>query len=329
MIDTLNIELRQQDAPGIDFVRAVESCLTNRKEIYYDERPNSVVISGDFFGLGVRVSENSISFNGSIHKFIKGNNIEPLTRQEIEDVIKLISNGHGLPLKRAIVRRVDVGAALVVENPPRRYIDTLGRLEGFSCNPYSGGGVYYSDRGGSDTGLCIYDKIAEIRAKKHAIPPDYAERYILRYELRHIKGHTPGAPGRVQTVEQLLAVDSYNALCREWARRFKEINKIASKNEYDMTTNIKAARDIALINQILANGGIEQELQRLEGLYRAGRMNKYELRDYKKALKKTWEAYGPGSSAETEELEEKIRLALLAGGVPPEDEEPHDIEAAG
>lgn len=329
MIDTLNIELRQHDAPGIDFVRAVGPCLRNTGATHYDEHPERCAIIGNLCGLGCSVTYTSVRLNGSIHKFIRGNNIEPITRPEIQTAIAELSCYTGLPLNRAIVRRVDVGAALVVENPPRRYIDALGRLEGFSCNPYSAGGVYYSDRGGSDTGLCIYDKVAEVRANKHAIPPDYAGHYILRYELRHMKGHAPGAPGRIQTVEQLLGTYTYNALCREWARRFKEINKIASKNDYDMTTNIKAARDIALINQIVANGGIEQELQRLEGLYRAGRMNKYELRDYKKALKKTWEAYGPGSSAEAEEVEEKIRLALLAGGVPPEDEEPHDIEAAG
>lgn len=327
MIDTLNIELRQQDAPGIDFVRAVESCLTNRKEIYYDERPNSVVISGDFFGLGVRVSENSISFNGSIHKFIKGNNIEPLTRQEIEQVIKVISNRQGLPLKRAIVRRVDVGAALVVENPPRRYIDALGRLEGFSCNPYSGGGVYYSDRGGSDTGLCIYDKIAEVRAKKHAIPPDYAGRYILRYELRHMKGHAPGAPGRIQTVEQLLAVDSYNALCREWARRFKEINKITALTDMKHINTVKAANLTGARMVIEAAGGLEVLLERIDAARAAGYTTRKQAYDLRKLYKEA--AAFNDTNPEAEELEEKIRLALLAGGVPPEDEELHDIEAAG
>lgn len=327
MIDTLNIELRQQDAPGIDFVRAVESCLTNRKEIYYDERPNSVVISGDFFGLGVRVSENSISFNGSIHKFIKGNNIEPLTRQEIEHVIKVISNGQGLPLKRAIVRRVDVGAALVVENPPRRYIDALGRLEGFSCNPYSGGGVYYSDRGGSDTGLCIYDKVAEVRAKKHAIPPDYAGRYILRYELRHMKGHAPGAPSRIQTVEQLLAVDSYNALCREWARRFKEINKITALTDMKHINTVKAANLTGARMVIEAAGGLEVLLERIDAARAAGYTTRKQAYDLRKLYKEA--AAFNHTNPEAEELEEKIRLALLAGGVPPEDEEPHDIEAAG
>ena len=327
MIDTLNIELRQQDAPGIDFVRAVVPCLRNKGATHYEEHPERGAIIGDLAGLGCSVTPMAVRLNGSIHKFIRGNNIEPITRPEIKAAIAEISGYTGLPLDNAKVRRVDVGAALVVENPPRRYIDALGRLEGFSCNPYSGGGVYYSDRGGSDTGLCIYDKAAEMRANHRAIPPDYAGRYILRYELRHMKGHAPGAPGRIQTVEQLLGTYTYNALCREWARRFKEINKITALTDMRHIKTVKAANLIGARMVIEAAGGLEVVLERIDAARAAGyttRKQAYDLRNlYKEA------AAFNDTNPEAEELEEKIRLALLAGGVPPEDEEPHDIEAAG
>lgn len=327
MIDTLNIELRQQDAPGINFRRVVLPALRNVKEVQYKEHPKQYYISGDFFGLRCYVSNKAIAFKGSIHKFIKYNNIEPITRQEIADLFTSIKEHLGLPLESAIVRRVDVGAALVVENPPRRYIDVLGKLEGFSCNPYSGGGVYYSDRGGSDTGLCIYDKIAEMRENHRSIPPDYAGRYILRYELRHMKGHAPGIPGRIQTVEQLLTPDTYNALCREWARRFKEINKITALTDMKHIQTVKAANLIGARMVIEAVGGLEAILERIDAARAAGYTTSKQAYDLRK-LYKAAAAYND-MNPEAEELEEKIRLALLAGGVPPEDEEPHDIEAAG
>jgi len=59
-----------------------------------------------------------------------------LPRTELSNAIDKLSTDLGLPLREAIITRIDIGMNVEVDNPPRSYFSYFGILKKFERNIY-------------------------------------------------------------------------------------------------------------------------------------------------------------------------------------------------
>jgi hypothetical protein len=140
---------------------------------------------GSLGNLKVSVYVAGISVIGSLPKYLYGSNIYPLDRHTTKEAIEKISDELRLPMDKANVTGFEFGANFVMRHDVRDYLDRLGGMPRKLRCRLSTGSLYYTHSGRKqpDT-FCLYDKIAEARKSKMAIPVGVEDANMLRCEIR-------------------------------------------------------------------------------------------------------------------------------------------------
>ena len=202
---------------------------------------------GYYENLRISVTENRVLCTGSFSKFQKGNNVNPISMEQLKKVINYLSRVLGVPMEKADVLVVDIAENFVMEKSPELYKEKMRNLGTFSSNNWEST-KYFSSR---DTTVRFYNKTGELRQKNHHRPkrercslPEREKKNLLRYEVRFKKGKIRQMFGRGLKACDLYNKNIYWRFISEWLGCYDDIDKLPDSVLNITFEQIKTQRDM-------------------------------------------------------------------------------------
>lgn len=280
MYDTINFKLTAIDVSDIDFIEETPCFLNNVALHEYGGEP---VITGNIGGLKVTASRWQVKVkDGSLCKWYLGDNFQSLGRGTTKQAIEKLSDVLHLPMNRAIITRLDVGANIITKHPPITYLNHLGFLA-HANRLQQPTGLYYSKR---DEVLCFYDKVKEWKANNEPLPPLYHGRHVLRYEQRYL--HRLPSRLKVPSVTGALLYDEgfYMELLKRYVEVYKAIGKINDlQPNFDHMKGKKELKEMALLCLIERLGGEVEFINQIKDAQQRGELTNKQAHDLRNGIK--------------------------------------------
>ena len=286
MFDTININLKSIDTYQLNFVETITRDLN---VVVTETKSGTTTFKSCVDNLSVLVNANELRIgNGSLCKFLHGNNVVNFTRTDTRLAFEKLSDTLHISLNNATVSRMDVAYNFEVTYPPESYFYHLGNLPYYKRleQLYNGvEGLYYSSVSDKKQ-LVFYDKIKETIHHKDYIPPEYQNKNLLRYELR-LKNHIKQIFNEDKvTVPMLYDVRFYNRIVDYWRSVYRNIVKV---NEYEIDiADCKGIRDLNKIGILLLveqQGGMNEFFKKLDQQFKIGELDKRQLSEIKRQTK--------------------------------------------
>lgn len=305
MYDTIHLWLPSEAIKENGYLQRIPSLLTDVKEVCKEN--GEVYFNGRVKGMSASLSHAGISLKGSICKSYLNDNFKTLTRQDTQRAIEQLEDIINLPIQEANLTRIDFAQSFITAQSPQEYYKFLGECPKYKrlTQPKS---LYYQN--GLRAKL-FYNKIAEGKAKGQTIPSIWANKNVLRYELRY----TSRLPYQFKR-SQIQAKELHNEvfyieMVERWAKEYETIEKNNSILDKMDINNIETPKDfiyqLALLQ--IKEMGIQRTFESIEELKSHNRFkhNEYYSRlkaDIKKLCKS--EVWTERSSLITE-LDKKVK----------------------
>ena len=100
---------------------------------------------GSLANMRVSVGNSSLTFQGSLSKYLNGNNLERFTRKQTQRAIEKMSDSLVLPINQAKVWRIDLAENFILNRPVREYLNLLGEAGRFERFSYGHKGLRYQN----------------------------------------------------------------------------------------------------------------------------------------------------------------------------------------
>ena len=280
MYDTVNFWLPQSKAGGVDFLTETPYYLENVGEHIYNN--GEIVITGNLNGLKIILKEHQMKIrDGSLCKWYLGDNFQTMGRGDTQKAIERLSDTLHVPIREAIVTRLDIGRNFETRFPPEVYFNHLGSLRNF-IRLKEPNGIYYCQ---SSKQLCFYDKIAEPKAHKAFIPKQYEGKNVLRYELRYLERIAAKLHMKEVTAAMLYDEAFYIGLMNRWGDAYMAIQKIndASLNFQAMKSKSQLYKMgvVSLTEQV---GGLLQMIEQIKEFQKRGELSNKQAFDLRQAV---------------------------------------------
>lgn len=255
MYDTLHLWLPALSIGEDSFTERVPALLSNTT--LHTKADGLQYFTGSILGMNVSVSNSGISLKGSLCKSYLNDNFKTLTRQDTQRAIEQLADVLILPVQQADVKRIDFAQSFTVNNNPESYYPFLGASQHYKrlVQPKS---VYYQNK--MRTKL-FYNKIAEGKSKGEAIPEIWANKHILRYELRYTSRLPYQFNKSTLQAKELSTEPFYLDMVSRWINEYKAIQKNSIIN-FNLE-NMKQPKDfftqllLLKINEIGQNNVLE------------------------------------------------------------------------
>lgn len=310
MLDTVNFRITQAEVKrGVDFLSDIPPNLNPDTLSLHNYRGEDV-ITGTLDNLKISVSQWQVKIGeGSLCKFLLGDNFQTMGRANIKRAIEKISDSLHLDISQAEVKRLDVAENFIVRHPPRIYFNHLGMLHNAKRLPHPEG-LYYSKRAKI---LCFYDKVREQKSKGEPIPELYQSCNVLRYEQRYMGRLGEAFKREAVTASTLYDEGFYIELLNRWRDDYRAINKIN-----DVTPNfqfMKSKKQFDLLGRLAyieQMGGEVAMMEQIAEAQKRGDLTAKQAFDLRQAVKdscKERENLTAASEAITE-LDKKIAEAI-------------------
>ncbi|MBA3704727.1 MAG: hypothetical protein H0W84_02170 [Bacteroidetes bacterium] len=190
-----------------------------------------------------------VNFIGSLNKFIYDNNFVLSNRLDVKKAVKSLSNITGLPLHKATLKRLDIGACFIMKYPVTSYLLLLDGLQGrYKKTNIANETIYFFN---GRRAFAFYDKIKENKKRKTLVPSDFNDKYVLRYELRYYKALEEQFDMRKIIVSDLYDVKFYKLIKRRWRKGYFKIIKYRIQD-------LNKVRDLKSLSAFLTLNGIEK-----------------------------------------------------------------------
>ncbi len=207
-------------APVADPARTV-SALADVEERHV-HRTGEVILTGRCRGLYVKTSGSGITISGSLSRYWHGTNVMAPALHECREALLRLEEELGASLDTMQVYRLDVATTLSMKHPLPRYLRMFGSLPRFKRLERNGGLLYRTQRRELD----FYDKWAEAKSRKEALPNCFNGRHALRYELRYRRQLKEQFGERV-TAARLIAPNFFREIVRRWEGSYHAVHKQA------------------------------------------------------------------------------------------------------
>lgn len=283
------------------------NCLSNIKET--QKQDGTMYFTGDLGAIKVVFTEHGISVKGSFPKWYLDDNIQTLTRGDMQRATEKLSDVLHLPMNKAKVGRIDLAKNLLMKFEPSIYYPYLGEAQHYQrlVQPKS---VYYKNT--LKTKL-FYDKVAECKSKGVIIPQVLSSSNLLRYELRFLER----LPKQFNLAEVLLETlhgeDFYMAILDRWKAEYQMIKKIHDIQtlDYDMVKSKKQLHQQGILFYIEKQGGILKVLEEVEEAQKKGKLTRKQAFDLRNEYREASQATLLTSKSELiAELDTKINSAI-------------------
>lgn len=276
MFDTIHSWLNASGGGG-KFVSSSMDILSNVKET--TQRSNTSYLTGDLGNLRVVYSNLGLSVKGSFSKWFLGDNIQTLTRGDMQRAVEKLSDILHLPMNKAKVGRIDLAKNLLMDFAPSIYYPYLGEALHYQrlVQPKS---IYYQN------GLRIklfYDKIAECKRSGIVVPQILSNDNLLRYELRF----TNKLPKQFNCTEVILEnlhdETFYMAILDRWKTEYQTIKKINNFQTFgmNMIQGKKQLQQQGILLFIEQRGGLLNVLNEIEEAQKKGELTRKQAFDLK------------------------------------------------
>lgn len=218
---------------------------------------------GSLQGMKVGIYPTAIRIEGSIAKFLyDGGNLIPLNRHTTEEAVKKLSEALQINLDDARVSALEFGANFLMRHKPSEYLKRMGELPRRLRYPFNKDTLYYKHKGKEQPDLfCLYDKVADAKAKGMPIPVGFEDGNFLRIELR-----LNGSLAKQMEVAEVKASTLYDRafyakIRKKYIDTYFSIKKINKLNANFMA-EIKNPRDAVdgFLGLMLAKVGGVQEI---------------------------------------------------------------------
>lgn len=219
MYDTLHLWIPALSINEDKFTERVPALLSN--STIHIKADGLQYITGSILGMSASVSNSGVSLKGSICKSYLNDNFKTLTRQDTQRAIEQMADVLILPIQQADVKRIDFAQSFTVNSEPESYYPFLGTSQYYKrlLQPKS---VYYQN--GMRTKL-FYNKIAEGKSKGEVIPGIWANKHILRYELRYTSRLLHQFNKSTLQAKELSTEPFYLDMVSRWIAEYKVIQK--------------------------------------------------------------------------------------------------------
>ena len=250
MIDNIKLSLpRCRDMPDISgyLDNGNENCSMKTGEVSVYGNVENIKVTQYFGGYSIQ---------GSLPKFLYGNNVCQLTRKEVGQAIEKLSDRLHLPLNDARVTSIEVGANICLTKQHTAYTRLLGdmpRMQRVSMADslyYQGSGKVHPRQ------YYFYDKVAEVRKSGGTMPQGLEAANMMRYEMR-LNGRLPFQLSIPEFKGSTLQDrEVYQELINRWLNGYLSINKLVNMEDEHLKKgmSVKEAQEVFIAQQI-AKGG--------------------------------------------------------------------------
>ena len=250
MIDNIKLSLpRCRDMPDISgyLDNGNENCSMKTGEVSVYGNVENIKVTQYFSGYSIQ---------GSLPKFLYGNNVCQLTRKEVGLAIEKLSDRLHLPLDDAGITKIEVGANICLAKQHTAYTRLLGdmpRMQRVSMADslyYQGSGKVYPRQ------YYFYDKVAEVKKHGGTMPQGLEAANMMRYEMR-LNGRLPFQLSIPEFKGSTLQDrEVYQELINRWLNGYLSINKLVNMEDEHLKKgmSVKEAQEVFIAQQI-AKGG--------------------------------------------------------------------------
>jgi hypothetical protein len=245
---------------------------------------------------------------GSICKYLLGNNAESLTRHDTERVIESLSDVLGLPMASAMVYRLDIGANLLMKYPLISYMALLGEApylkKSFEADRQT---VQYSNQ---RRAILLYDKIAEMKRHREPVPAQVQGKNLLRVEYRFLKKSAKQLGKKEIKAADLYKDGFYIKPIDKLEEQYFLIQKLRRGGALSMKGQKDIVNSLAFLG-LQAIGGQDTALGLLQAENERGRLSKSQYyRGMEKVKKIACLKLDTSGCDEIQELDLKIKQAV-------------------
>jgi hypothetical protein len=305
MIDTIKLWIPAEELTHIDLLSELPLLLDEDSVNYY-RKNNRDSVEGKVGNISVSIFETGISIYGSLSRYYFGDNFNTLSFAQIALAFERLAKQLNLPIEKSKLQRLDIAENFVVDHPTFHYYQFLGDLPRYNRTEQSNG-IYYNQ---TNFQICVYDKVNEKKDKRKAIPDEYRELNVFRYEYRFLKKVGTNLSKKPVYVSDLLNPEFFSEILQVYLEKFVNINK-----QYEASQNTKLyTKDRAGLRNHLYYLGVQSlggegavikkiKLDRKHHVIKNGTQSTRMIQDVKKACK-----LGPFNSKSIliEELEQKV-----------------------
>ncbi len=174
-------------------------------------------------------SINRISFEGSIPKFLYGNNLASCSPSDVELVLNSLSDILEIPLDDAKITRIDFGVNFLVKYPVSVYMKAIQEFPRHKRVVEGRESVSFRIKSNTKE-ITFYDKILEMQKDKKSrqalstIPDFIKEINILRYEVKSLRGHSIIPRLKNLTFIDVCTSETFNYLYEVLVATFNKVN---------------------------------------------------------------------------------------------------------
>lgn len=251
MVDNVKLYLQRcRDMPSV-------APFLDRGSERTDIDTGEVSIYGSVSNIMVSQTFGGYYIQGSLPKYLYGNNVCQLTRKDIGTAIENLSDTLHLPIQDADVTGIEVGANICLSKMPSVYIGLLGDMPRMK-RVMLGDSLYYRGNGKEfPKQYYFYDKKQEVKEKGGVMPVGLETANMLRYEMRLYR-HLAKQLG-IQKLKASTLQDRavYRELVNRWLDGYLSINKITNMKEDGLksVSSLKDAKEMFLARLISRLGG--------------------------------------------------------------------------
>lgn len=186
------------------------------------EGRNGSCLTGTFRNLFLKQTPHCLGIRGSLGKFLHGENITPMTYDDVLNALDQLEQAFGIPLGNGRVTELEIGATLVMDRTPRWYLSTWGGVPRYALQKFGDcQTVLYRNGRKSFQG---YEKSGEYFVGTASFPEEFLGKNLLRLEHK-MKKCISRILGHQLTINGLRDVDTYLKLVKAWREFYFTIPK--------------------------------------------------------------------------------------------------------
>ncbi len=210
--------------------------------------------NGSLENLRVTAKPTGLLVDGSLPKFLYGDNINTLNRGATKEALEKIGDCLGVDVMDAKVFGFEFGTNFYMEKPIAEYLNRLGDMPRMQRVAREGALYFESRAKAKPKAFVFYDKIAEASAKGGTIPDGLENANLLRYEMR-LRGRL-AAQLKVERVEAatLFDRDFYQLLVNIYGNSYNKISKAMTKrDDLQSIKTVTSAFEVLVARLMAAN----------------------------------------------------------------------------
>lgn len=250
------------------------SPLLEQSELKRKNHTGAIILTGKIRNIKAVVTRSGVSIIGSLCVYHKGNNYLSMTRKEVMLCILSLQVLLGLPLQNAIVRRLDFGCCLKMNERPEIYFSSLG-----SCGKYERWSREYSQYYETKyKTLIFYNKTIEMTSRNFTGLPEQIHNNTLRFELRMRRQLAYQLNREVVLVKDLYDEQFYKEMIDRWMNEYERINKnkLLSPIKNNLSCNDGIDYTLSSLIELHGTNNLTKIIERLKYKFTRGAFARYQ-----------------------------------------------------